>query len=436
MGPAKRIGDKLKAVARAAGASSAGRALLSLGAKAQPAAAIRLGGQPPVIAAIDPEGLPKCALLAFTLDIAPRAETIVVQLRAQDGSVIDQAIVGANYTSLALFTPPMRVSVIARTLDERPARIDARKPALYALSDDALTPQPLSIVGDLSIPFDWRDAYSDPDPADVRARLRKQVFKRLSAPCAIPTVGGLEVWLEPGDELSQAVFVTGFYEPESMAAIRSLLPKDGVFVDVGAHCGMFTLLGASCVGPKGRVIAFEPSAREHVRLCANIALNALTNITACQTAAADRNGTAVLRLAQAGHAGHSTLCDRFAYPAVRVVATPTVITQTLDQALAEAAVTRCDVIKMDIQGFELKALMGATQTLAKFRPALVIALSDRALATADCASQELVEWLDRHGYGLRDIEPTTGRILPKWTDGPNMSKNIVALPIRGANPNP
>jgi hypothetical protein len=98
---------------------------------------------------------------------------------------------------------------------------------------------------------------------------------------------------------------------------------------------------------------------------------------------------------------------------------------TLDYALAE--LPRCDVIKMDIEGAELRALSGAAQVLARFRPVLVLEVYDAALAGSGATVEELLTWLETHGYIPYDIAPGSGRLVPARI-GPNESKNIIGLP--------
>ena len=404
--------------------------LNKLGATRLAPEALVKSSEPTVLATLDATALEGVEIVAVAFSVTTLAPGTRIQLRGRDGSIIDELSTGEVRTDAVLFMPPVRAVLVARTAEGRLAEAALEAEALFGFPSTALTAATLAVVGDLSKPFDWSEAYLPPKLSDVGGRLRTRYFKEMTAAHAIPTVGGLSVLLEPGDELSRAVFVTGFYEPESMAAIRSVLPKGGVFVDVGAHCGMFTLLASSLVGPKGKVLAFEPSRREHERLVANIELNKLTNVITSTSAVADAAGEARLLIAEAGHAGHNTTSKRFAYPAVRLAEAVTVPTVTLDEAFAQHGLDRCDVIKMDIEGGELPALKGAVGILAKFRPTLVLETFEKAMAANETSTGALTGWLAEHGYTFRDIDPTTGKIKAGWVDEPTVSKNVVAIPKR------
>ena len=274
----------------------------------------------------------------------------------------------------------------------------------------------------------WSRVYGAQAADDKLAQQRELAFRALTAPILAPWLSGSWVWLEPGDELSRALLLSGLYEPETMLAVRDLLPPDGVFVDVGAHCGLFSLFAAGCVGAGGIILAFEPSPREFVRLQANLAANSLTQVQAHQAAITDQEGEVVLRLAEPGHAGHNTIGNAFAYDGVLLAATPTVTATTLDRVLAD--LVRCDVVKIDIEGAELRALRGGSAAIERLRPALVLEVFDRALAGCGATVAELLAWLDTHDYIAHDIDPATARLVELARIAPGESKNIVALPRR------
>ena len=272
----------------------------------------------------------------------------------------------------------------------------------------------------------WPRWYGTPEARDAAAQQRLRAFAAMNAPVLVTVLDGLKIWLEPGDELSRALLLSGTYEPETLLAIRTLLPQGGVCLDAGAHCGMISLFAATCAGPHGRVLAFEPSPREFARLQANLAANNLPHLTAHQSAIAETAGTVTLRLAEPGHAGHNTIGTAFAYPGVQVADRVQVQATTLNAALA--GLDRCDLIKMDIEGAELRALRGGEAALARLRPALILEVFDAALAGSGDTVADLMAWLEAHGYQARDIDPATGRFDAPAHMAPGQSKNIVALP--------
>jgi FkbM family methyltransferase len=90
------------------------------------------------------------------------------------------------------------------------------------------------------------------------------------------------------DFVQTHIALLGVWEPSLTAYLLAKKHVDGVFLDIGANVGYFSLLASRIFD---KVIAFEPSPSIHASLLANIALNSRSNITAVQTAVASERGT-------------------------------------------------------------------------------------------------------------------------------------------------
>ena len=76
----------------------------------------------------------------------------------------------------------------------------------------------------------------------------------------------VKVLIRPGEEISECVYVEGYYEPNQMYFLDHQLKPGAVFIDAGANDGLYTLFAAHKVGPQGLVISIEPSTREYEHL--------------------------------------------------------------------------------------------------------------------------------------------------------------------------
>jgi FkbM family methyltransferase len=414
---------------------AAPRALLALGARAVGLVEISnatAGGGVPATQAIGPLEDEDAGLFAVTVVVEVSAGMVAVRLMAADGTVLDESLCAERPQpyDLALLTSPGRrpdrVDLVPRTEGPQ-ARLLAM--SIFSFAPRLATASYLMHRRNLVPDPGWSRVYGLCDPEDAAARLRERIFNGLTAPAAVPWIEKLSVLLEPGDELSRALLISGLYEPETMIAMRNLLPRGGTFLDVGAHCGMYTLFAARCAGNRGRVIAFEPSAREFARLSANVALNRLANVETHRVAISDEPGMTALRIAEPGHAGHNTLGARFAYEGVRLDHMEPVAATTFDAVLQSSGLTRCDMIKMDIEGAELRALKGGETLFRRFRPVLILEVFDAALAANGASVEELVATLGRLGYTFHDIDPDTAELTPAATIDGVLSNNIVALPV-------
>jgi len=155
----------------------------------------------------------------------------------------------------------------------------------------------------------------------------------------------------------------GRWEIEESDQLRALLSPGMTFVDVGAHVGYMTLLGARAVGPEGRVIAVEASPENVELLRANVAANRASNVDIVAAAASDRSGHLTLSLSPWNSGDNRAYpvpeMERIDVPAVR-----------LDDVMPVDV--HVDVVKLDTQGTDHRAVRGMEATLARCRPVLVV----------------------------------------------------------------
>ena len=237
----------------------------------------------------------------------------------------------------------------------------------------------------------------------ITEKLRAAAYNDLRVPIAIPWVDGLQLRLQPNNDMCRAIAVSGLYEPRIMLALQAALPMGGTFIDVGANMGTLAVFGARCVGAAGSVHAFEPSPRDFNRLTDNIALNDLARVvTANEIAIGDKSGTARLHIADERRSGLNTLAREFAYDAeeVAVIEVPMV---SLDQYVAERKIDRIDLIKLDIEGAELFALKGAHEVLSRLKPDLIFEVLPKALLAFGDSVNELEVFLKSFGYSFFDL---------------------------------
>lgn len=163
-------------------------------------------------------------------------------------------------------------------------------------------------------------------------------------------------------------FMGGRHECFQDEYMHEILREGSIFIDVGAHLGRFTLLGARLVGEKGMVVALEPDQRVFQRLVENVGLNNLQNVIALPIAASNRNVLALFKLSKTLR-GWSSLTNMHKDTVVAEVPIPAF---TLDTLVESLRLERVDLVKIDVEGAEDKVLEGAVEVLDVFRPALLI----------------------------------------------------------------
>ncbi len=144
---------------------------------------------------------------------------------------------------------------------------------------------------------------------------------------------------------------------------RRHVRENAIIFDVGANIGVTTALLGTAI-PHGRLYAFEPGAETFPHLLATIEANNLANCYPRQTALGASSGeVGFLSNSHSGSASHLALTGVSlggANTRVRI--------QTLDEVVTDLDLTRLDLVKIDVEGFELDVLYGARGTMARFRP--------------------------------------------------------------------
>jgi FkbM family methyltransferase len=245
-------------------------------------------------------------------------------------------------------------------------------------------------------------SWNDRDPrAQLRQRLWWWAHRRgYDGPVTTNWYLWLKLKHHLAGDISFCTYVDGRYEPNEMYAVASTLRPGMCFVDVGANEGIFTLLAAAAVGPSGAVHAFEPSPREHAHLLSNIELNSLTNVHVYPVALGNSPRTASLNVSDREHPGHNTL-GGFSYRETSQAYSIEVAVQTLDQVVEREGLNRIDLMKIDVEGSETAVILGADQTLRRFRPVIIAEVSAPALSQMGSSTKELLDLIQSQGYEVQ-----------------------------------
>ena len=188
--------------------------------------------------------------------------------------------------------------------------------------------------------------------------------------------------------VGRSLLELGEFSAGEVALLRGFVNHGDVVLDIGANCGALTIPLAHMVGDEGRVIAFEPQHGAHLLLCANVALASLLNVDVHRVAVGQSPGTAhIPRLdprQPANIGGLSLSAQGEPVPLVSIDA---------------LQLQRCDLMKIDVEGYELPVMHGAVQTITTHRPILIVE-ADREPQRAPMFS-----WLVRHGYRIAEHTP-------------------------------
>jgi FkbM family methyltransferase len=191
--------------------------------------------------------------------------------------------------------------------------------------------------------------------------------------------------------MGQSLLVYGECSELELAFLMTLAKQPGLVVEVGANMGIHTIPLAAALAKDNRALyAFEPQPVIFQQLCANLALNGLTNVRAFPYACGRQNGALMFEVpdyTKPGNFGATRLKDVEATPSRREI----VQCVRLDDLLGEGLV---GLIKIDVEGLEREVLEGCAGILARCRPFLYVENDQLD------KSPELIQWLFDHEYRL------------------------------------
>jgi FkbM family methyltransferase len=219
-----------------------------------------------------------------------------------------------------------------------------------------------------------------------------------------------------------------YYGFLTLESLIDLAPKGGVILDVGANIGYATLRLAQKIGSQGHVHAFEPVPNTYRHLLRHLTLNpALASFISAHNIglSAQRQELTFLEL-NVGNNGMNRVASELAEE-VELIRNKVVIPSfPLDEWIKYNSINCLDLIKIDVEGYEYQVLMGAKNTIERFRPALFIELDDRNLARYGDDYRNLLRFLLDLDYRIQEAD--TGKGMNDKTKLENYHNDIIALP--------
>jgi FkbM family methyltransferase len=197
-------------------------------------------------------------------------------------------------------------------------------------------------------------------------------------------------------------------EAAERAFYSSFLKPGMVAFDVGAFQGDATLLFAKAVQPGGSVHAFEATEASFDRLKANCAAAQCASVVFNHCAVCDQNGTITFNVYDSEHASWSSLADRplekygIDVKPTQIVTVPAV---TIDAYCADRGIATINLLKLDVEGAEYQAMLGAENMFTSKRIACCAFEFGQTTYDMGNTPSDLQQFLARVGYEIRNLVP-------------------------------
>ncbi len=147
-------------------------------------------------------------------------------------------------------------------------------------------------------------------------------------------------------------------EHKVLATLLGRLKSGDTIYDIGSAIGFHAVFFAKRVSPSGRVVALEPDSERYKALCANIALNQLTNVTLLQLALGDSKKKGILRHTEADLRVEEISATREAQDQIIDIIPG-------DLLIEENNLPQPNVVKIDVEGGEYLVIEGLKRTLQR-----------------------------------------------------------------------
>jgi FkbM family methyltransferase len=202
-------------------------------------------------------------------------------------------------------------------------------------------------------------------------------------------VAGHRFFIDPATDIGLELLATGHFERDAIAQCANYIRPDGIVVDVGANIGVHTVHFAS-FARLGRVICFEPARSTFVQLLRNV--EHLANVIPLNIALSDTTGLQPFFVA----------ADN-AYSGLKDTKREAIVLQELvacfrgdEILLALTRSQRIDLVKIDVEGFEMQVLVGMRELLVTHRPVIFCEIFGGQQSNAD--PQSTVQFCVSLGY--------------------------------------
>lgn len=182
--------------------------------------------------------------------------------------------------------------------------------------------------------------------------------------------------------------------------LTALLNPGDVALDIGSNIGSMLVEMAKVSGPTGFVYGFEPQTSRFTKCQSRLRYHEISNASVEHLALGSKNSVVEIVSPDTRNAGRARVRGQ----GDQTAAVDKIKCLPVDTWLEEKKLSKLNVVKIDVEGFEFEVLKGMQKTLERFSPILFIEIDDANLKLQGSSASEVLAWLKAHGYVIDELQ--------------------------------
>lgn len=222
--------------------------------------------------------------------------------------------------------------------------------------------------------------------------------------------------------VDKEIYLHGVYEPFFLKVIKENLNEGDIYIDIGMNIGQHALFASRCVGISGKVYGFEPIEYIYNQVQKSIEKNKseyndFNNIEIFNNGCGNLKEDLKINISDS-NAGSSSLVATYDSDNSEIVKI-----DKLDNLLKD--IEKVNFIKIDVEGFEYEALLGAENIINKYKPKILIEYSPYYYIKNESSKEngvKIFNFLKSFDYKIYDLENNNKEVDIDYLD--NINKNL------------
>ena len=236
-------------------------------------------------------------------------------------------------------------------------------------------------------------------------------------------LAGFQLQLDLRDRMQSVIFMKRCHEPETEVIFKEVAKSCQVFFDVGANIGYFSFL-VKQLSPRAQIYSFEPLPQNIDAFKINRDINQFSLMELNEVCIADEEGETEFLIPPPAESGWGRMAHRDLFSGKKIKR-PVI---TLDGFCRRRNISRVDLIKIDVEGYEFKVLKGAMEMIEKYRPKVCIELNEPCLLDTGTSGEEIFNYFKKRNYQMYALDKKRGLLKTESPLSYYKYLNYFALP--------